>query len=137
MELGIANEAGILRKCETRKLIVNRMIPMNEIFFLVFFFCSVAETTTTKTAISRSEIIERRRFHAILTHLKTLYTTNCLRTPVDGAASIYRETLQRFGTNFVFFFWCTNFFFGSLTITLVPPQTAETMYILYTPSVED
>ncbi len=33
------------------------------------------------------------------------------------------------------FFLYPNFFFGTLAITLVPPQSAETMYILHVPGI--
>ncbi len=62
----------------------------------------VTVTTLTKTTISCSEIIIRRRSQDLLSRLEMLYTTNNLRIPVDGVTSIYRGTLQCFEATFVF-----------------------------------
>ncbi len=64
-------------------------------------FVKVTVTTFTKTAISYSGIIAQRCSCALSTRLKMFYTTSNLRTTVDGVASIYRGSLQCFGTALV------------------------------------
>ncbi len=88
---------GILRKRESRKLIVNRKIAVNKIFLSYCYLRGVTVTILTKITISHSEIILQMRSHALSTCLKLLFATSHLRTLVDEVASVHRRTLRCFG----------------------------------------
>ncbi len=64
---------GILRKCEPRKLIVNRKIAMNKFFFLYFYLRRITVTTRKPATDDLQEVQGDAKYMQDATHVYGLF----------------------------------------------------------------